>query len=304
MLHSLHCSSTKGSATDCFGAFFLTNGGSNDASEFTTVYDNCSRSNSAAVGASLQLQRGYASATFTNKTPPTTTTTTTTTADNNNDSSKQNEEIKPPMKRNVSFSHLQVREYEVTLGDNPSVSSGAPVSLGWRYNPNEMIAKFDNNDDNVAGVAEENGGRGVISPNSPTSIISFNRSVSCTSDISGKSSTATSSTTSSSSTNTNNNNNNNMTLQQGNKNNNIKQRSSLRLSDRERHHRLSSNPYVSAHDLQMVLQSVANVKLERKESLNELREERLRRRSMMNNGGNGVGVKKTTKSLSMGLMSW
>ena len=96
-----------------------------------------------------------------------------------------------------------------------------------------------------------------------------------------------------------------MTLQQGNKNNNnTKQRSTLRLSDRERQHRLSSNPYVSAHDLQMVLQSVANVKLERKESLNELREERLRRRSMMNNGGNGVGVKKTTKSLSMGLMSW
>ena len=55
----------------------------------------------------------------------------------------------------------------------------------------------------------------------------------------------------------------------------------------------------------MVLQSVANVKLERKESLNELREERLRRRSMMNGGGNGGMVaKKTTKSLSMGLMSW
>ena len=96
-----------------------------------------------------------------------------------------------------------------------------------------------------------------------------------------------------------------MTLPQGNNNNNnnTKQRSTLRLSDRERQHRLSSNPYVSAHDLQMVLQSVANVKLERKESLNELREERLRRRSMMN-GGDGVVVKKTTKSLSMGLMSW
>ena len=95
-----------------------------------------------------------------------------------------------------------------------------------------------------------------------------------------------------------------MTLQQGNNNIIIKQRSTLRLSDRERQHRLSSNPYVSAHDLQMVLQSVANVKLERKESLNELREERLRRRSMMNGGNDGMGVKMTMKSLGMGLMSW
>ena len=45
----------------------------------------------------------------------------------------------PGPKRNVSFSHQSVREYEVTLGDNPSVSSGFPVSLGWRYDPHETI---------------------------------------------------------------------------------------------------------------------------------------------------------------------
>ena len=45
----------------------------------------------------------------------------------------------PGPKRNVSFSHQSVREYEVTLGDNPSVSSGFPVSLGWRYDPQETI---------------------------------------------------------------------------------------------------------------------------------------------------------------------
>ncbi len=52
-----------------------------------------------------------------------------------------NEEFE--LKRNVSFSHLRVREYEVTLGDNPSVSSGAPLSLGWRYDPRERIVSLD-----------------------------------------------------------------------------------------------------------------------------------------------------------------
>lgn len=61
-----------------------------------------------------------------------------------------NEEFAPVVigaaaSRNVSFSHLQVREYEVTLGDNPSVSSGVPLTLGWRYNPHETISSLRNN---------------------------------------------------------------------------------------------------------------------------------------------------------------
>lgn len=38
------------------------------------------------------------------------------------------------LSRNVSFSSLEVREYEITLGDHPSVSVGPPISLSWKYN--------------------------------------------------------------------------------------------------------------------------------------------------------------------------
>mmetsp|Transcript_17705 Transcript_17705/g.51530 ORF Transcript_17705/g.51530 Transcript_17705/m.51530 type:complete len:447 (-) Transcript_17705:136-1476(-) len=35
-------------------------------------------------------------------------------------------------KRNVSFSNLEIYEHEVTLGDNPSVTVGPPITLEWR----------------------------------------------------------------------------------------------------------------------------------------------------------------------------
>mmetsp|Transcript_49606 Transcript_49606/g.57922 ORF Transcript_49606/g.57922 Transcript_49606/m.57922 type:complete len:163 (+) Transcript_49606:129-617(+) len=34
----------------------------------------------------------------------------------------------------VGFANVIIREYEVALGDNPSVSQGPPLSLGWSYN--------------------------------------------------------------------------------------------------------------------------------------------------------------------------
>eukprot|EP00956_Cyclotella_meneghiniana_P016332 scaffold25774_cov80-Cyclotella_meneghiniana.AAC.2 len=38
----------------------------------------------------------------------------------------------------IKFGQVNIREYERVLGDNPSVTSGPPLSIGWRYAP-ELI---------------------------------------------------------------------------------------------------------------------------------------------------------------------
>jgi len=44
-----------------------------------------------------------------------------------------------PTGRRVSFSHVKIREYCRVPGDNPSVSCGAPLSIGWKYNKRGTI---------------------------------------------------------------------------------------------------------------------------------------------------------------------
>ena len=40
-------------------------------------------------------------------------------------------------RRNVSFQTVQIRSYDQTLGDNPSVSYGPPISLDWKFQEHE-----------------------------------------------------------------------------------------------------------------------------------------------------------------------
>merc|ERR1712157_296310 len=42
-------------------------------------------------------------------------------------------------KTSVSFQSVEIREYEVTIGDNPSCRKGVPIGLSWNYNPLDSI---------------------------------------------------------------------------------------------------------------------------------------------------------------------
>ncbi len=45
----------------------------------------------------------------------------------------------PHHRRHVKFGNIRIREYERTLGDNPAVSSGPPISLDWGYSDEEQV---------------------------------------------------------------------------------------------------------------------------------------------------------------------
>ena len=183
----------------------------------------------------------------------------------------------------VSFSHQQVREYEVTLGDNPSVSSGAPLSLGWRYNPKECIISL--NDDIISTVhTDENG-----DDDNDVEVDIADTEEECDNDEKHESSSSSSSlpvrhhhlcyppsrggqspmqpTTTSPQL---------SSLSQQQQLSRRRSLSDLKLSDRERHRRISANPHVSLEELHAVLQSVAQIRLCRKESLMELCDEKRR----------------------------
>lgn len=213
------------------------------------------------------------------------------------------EQVKPSpsmMTRNVSFSHLQVREYEVTFGDNPSVSSGVPLSLGWRYNPNEMISKLEfDADGNADYYKPKEKKEGMLSMMTMTTPSNGNAVVVAAARNTRSPTIASSFPYCDSSRTSSGNNlfdmtNNNKCAASSSSSSPQRKggRRPLKLSDRERHRRLSSNPNVSVQDLQMVLAAVANVRLERKESLNELREERrMTNSNNRRNGGNNFAKK-------------
>lgn len=49
------------------------------------------------------------------------------------------DEPSKPIKRNVSFSNISMRNYPLVLGDNPSVSYGPPTTLAWDFEETHEI---------------------------------------------------------------------------------------------------------------------------------------------------------------------
>jgi len=41
--------------------------------------------------------------------------------------------------RSVRFDHIEIREYDVIIGDHPSVHFGPPISIGWNYDKESMV---------------------------------------------------------------------------------------------------------------------------------------------------------------------
>mmetsp|Transcript_44376 Transcript_44376/g.93197 ORF Transcript_44376/g.93197 Transcript_44376/m.93197 type:complete len:213 (+) Transcript_44376:1-639(+) len=55
----------------------------------------------------------------------------------------QKNKAQPGLKRSVSFTNVSIREYERILGDNPSVTSGPPIGIGWRHAPDLSLLSID-----------------------------------------------------------------------------------------------------------------------------------------------------------------
>ena len=169
------------------------------------------------------------------------------------------------MNRNVLFGKIRVRECEVTLGDNPAVSSGAPLSLGlgWRYDSNERISPLPVCDDtcrmnslsscgaNGIGMLNDGSSAGCVGGKKDMPRNFFGIEQNCSD---GQSEHGTTNTC------------RGVSLQ---KMGMRQSTSGLKLSNRERQRQLSENPNVTVEELYEVLASVANTRLERRESLNE-----------------------------------
>jgi len=54
--------------------------------------------------------------------------------------------------RSVSFASVYIREYERILGDNPSCTSGPPLSIGWRFTPSPVLISVDDFEDGKGGT--------------------------------------------------------------------------------------------------------------------------------------------------------
>ena len=54
--------------------------------------------------------------------------------------SAPSEDLSPRMRKSVSFHVIEIRQYERQPGDNPCVSRGAPLSIGWNHVDSDVVS--------------------------------------------------------------------------------------------------------------------------------------------------------------------
>jgi hypothetical protein len=63
-----------------------------------------------------------------------------------------------PKDTKISFNHISVRSYPVLIGDNPSVTQGVPLTIGWEHDQEESynvdVYESDHKSEPVASLAE------------------------------------------------------------------------------------------------------------------------------------------------------
>ena len=57
--------------------------------------------------------------------------------EHNLDLDRSSSKVKPERSSSLRFFDVEVREYDVTVSDNPGVKSGVAIELGWDYNVSE-----------------------------------------------------------------------------------------------------------------------------------------------------------------------
>lgn len=74
-------------------------------------------------------------------------TTNVSTSNNSSGHSSTSNQTSKQHKRCVTFTNIQIREYNTILGDHPCCQSGPPLALGWEYKHEEVVIDIDDYDD-------------------------------------------------------------------------------------------------------------------------------------------------------------
>lgn len=66
---------------------------------------------------------------------------------------------KTKIKRNISFSSVEIRDYDRAVGDNPCVTSGVPLSLDWNYSEaaEHDLEEYENFKESIGGSRPRSG---------------------------------------------------------------------------------------------------------------------------------------------------